>query len=120
VPTLTADQKTDLRQLTGMECTPYDIADTVVQTLYDRAYALGEDTLTTEAITVVSILERLWGQARIKVDQNGELQTEMRSQYFLNIEKMLKRWEAKAGMSGGIISAGTISLGLDQDEETNE
>lgn len=109
----TAEQLQDFRQLTGTECTPQDVGDDVVQRLYDRAFAFGHDESTTEAITVVYLLRRLLGQARIKTDLKREFETEVRSQYFKNIMDMLKYWEGIARAGGFTVSGmGSMSVGM--------
>lgn len=125
--TLTADQITDLRTLTGDLAATVDISNTVVQTLYDRAVTYDLDTRTTEAITVVFILERLLGLARVKVDiGNGEFEIERRSQYFKNLMDMLKRWEAIAVSGGypgagvGFMQSGTLGLGIDWTQDDTD
>lgn len=123
--TLSADEITAYRQLTGDEEATVDFDNATIQALYDRAYAYDLDAGTTEAITVVFILRRKLGMARHKVDIGAaEFEIEKRSQYFKNTMEMLKYWEGIATAGGfdggdlGRISSGTIDLGLDQDEVT--
>jgi hypothetical protein len=126
MPTLTADEITAYRQLVGDECTPENFTDAIVQSLYDRAYVFDLDAGTTEAVTVVYMLRRLLGLARTKVDLNGELQIEMRSQYFKHLMEMLKYWEGIAGAGGfsvsgiGRLSVGKLNLDTDWTETDSE
>lgn len=123
--TLTAAEFTSYRQLTGDEAATQILTDAIIQALYDRAVLYDLDTTTTEAVTIVFMLRRFLGLARLKVDVGaGEFEIEKRSQYFKNLMEMLKYWEAIAGAGGwtgdgiGGLSVGTIDLGLDQDEIT--
>ena len=124
--TLTAAEFTSYRQLTGDEAASVVLDDATIQTLYDRAVTYDLDATTTEAVTVVFILRRFLGLARVKVDiGNGEFEIERRSQYFKNLMEMLKYWEGIAGAGGwtgdsvGTLFFGVIDLGLDEDEITS-
>lgn len=119
MPTLTADQITDFRQLVGDECTEEDISDVQVQAFYDTAYGKSDDSETVEALTVVYILRRLLGKSRKKIDQSSEMQTvnERRSQLFEHLQKLLKYWEGVAGIGGaGALTVGTLDLNIDYTE----
>lgn len=118
--TLSAGELTSYRQLTGDEAATVILADSVIQALYDRALTYELDATTTEAVTVVFILRRFLGLARVKVDiGNSEFEIERRSQYFKNLMDMLKYWEGIAVSGGfpgegvGVMQVGTLGLGID-------
>lgn len=123
MPTLTADQITDFRQLVGDECTEEDISDVQVQAFYDTAYGKSDDSETVEALTVVYILRRLLGKSRKKIDQSSEMQTvnERRSQLFEHLQKLLEYWEGVAGIGGaGALMVGSFDLNIDYTEDDLE
>lgn len=127
MPTLTATELTSYRQLTGDEALAVTLSDSVIQGLYDRAVAYEFDDTTTEAVTVVFILRRFLGLARIKVDGGAsEFDIERRSQYFKNLMDMLKYWEGIAGSGGfsiggiGHISTGVLSMGIDWTQDDTD
>ena len=57
--TLTASQYLYYRRLTGVNTG--ELTDTMIQESYDRAAALDDDTNIIKALTVVDMLEQLWG-----------------------------------------------------------
>ena len=120
MPTLTADQLADIRLVTGSNDTITVITDVMIQAQYDLAYTGAPDSDFILPYTYVYVLRRLWGYQRTRVDRttdHGDRQT--RQQVLDNTKALLDYWEGQAGLSGGgILSAGSISLGLDQDEVT--
>ena len=121
MPTLHALQIDDFRQLCGDLCAPEVISVSRIQWFYDKALLDGGDEQETEALTCVLILRRLLGDARLKIDENGEVNVESRSQIFDHTEKLLKYYEGIAGIGGaGSMKVGSLSLDLDYDEEDAE
>lgn len=109
---LTADLITRLRDLTGDDCTPYELSDTVLQYEYDRA-AFDED------LTMVYLLRRLLGRYVKKIDSSNTV-TNINSRASLlydHIRDLLGDYEARAGVTGGRLRVGTFDYGLDADVE---
>lgn len=124
MPTLTADEIADYRELVGDECTDAVMSDARIRALYDAAYAVdSSDPAATQALTVVYILRRLIGDARKKIDNTSEMSgnRETRSQLFDHLMIMLKYWEGVAGIGGaGALSVGGINMDLDYTTEDLE
>lgn len=123
MPTLTADQITDFRQLVGDECDEEVISDVQIQAFYDTAFGKSDDSETVEALTVVYILRRLLGKSRKKIDQTSEMggNSERRSQFFDHLQEMLKYWEGVAGIGGaGALMVGSFDLNIDYTEDDLE
>lgn len=118
MPTLTADELQDYRQLAGDADEPFDISDDRIQGFYNTAYAKGEDAETTQALTIVAMLQRLYGLMLRKVDKGGEIETEDRSQMTKHFKDALAYWEGVAGVGGaGALGVGTLDLNLIEDCE---
>lgn len=115
---LTADELLDYRQIIGDADEPFDISDDRIQGFYDAAVAKGEDAETTQALTVVAMLYRLYGLMLRKVDKGGEIETEDRSDLKKHYEDAIKLWEGIAGIGGaGAFGVGTLDLNLIEDCE---
>ena len=117
--TLTADELTDIRLVTGADNTTV-MPNATIQAQYDLALADAPDSTLVLPYTYVYVLRRLWGYQRLRPDRNathGDRQT--RSQIKDTTKELLDYWEGVAGLSGGgILSSGTIDLGIDEDEIT--
>src|SRR3972149_5443437 len=85
------------------------LEDLEIQEEYDEAVS-DMDT------AVVFCLRRRLGLAAKWTDRSGEVNSETRSQRWEHLLKLLDYWEQKTGLSGGAIFAGTMDLGLDEDE----
>ncbi len=123
MPTLTAEQITDIRLVTGANDTTV-ISDPLIQTLYDMAYTSAPLTSLVNPYTYVYILRRLWGTQRRKADRTtdyGDRQT--RSQVTDNTKALLDYWEGVAGLgdgAGGVLgtlSTGVLAYGLDATDD---
>lgn len=103
------------RQIGDTNVNEYDLSDSEL----DEEYQDNDEDFDD---TIVSCLRLRLGIALRKIDtsfSDGQgTSSEQRSQEVAAIERMLAYWETKTGTSGGILRAGVISLGLDQDEET--
>jgi hypothetical protein len=107
---LTSAQISTLRRRTGDTNTKApDLEDSDMQALY----TLAVDDLD---LTTVYILRERLGMSVKWTDHSGETRSESRSQRWEHIKQLLEYWEEKLGLSGGGIFAGTIDLGLDEDE----
>lgn len=69
--------------------------------------------------TIVYILRQMLAKTARRTDVRGEFGTDRLSQWHMNIrDTLLPFWEGEAGIaSGGAITAGEISLGLDAVED---
>jgi len=113
--TLTASQYLYYRRLTGVNTG--ELTDTMIQESYDRAAALDDDTNIIKALTVVDMLEQLWGLYLKVIDVRGEVESESRNVIFDRIERQLERWQGQAGINGvGSMSTGTLDLRIDYTE----
>jgi len=113
--TLTASQYLYYRRLTGVNTG--ELTDTMIQESYDRAAALDDDTNIIKALTVVDMLEQLWGLYLKVIDVRGEVESESRNVIFDRIKKQLEYWQGQAGVGGvGSMSTGTLDLRIDYTE----
>jgi len=113
--TLTASQYLYYRRLAGVN--PVELTDTMIQESYDRAAALDDDTNIIKALTVVDMLEQLWGLFLKIIDVRGEVESESRNVIFDRIKQQLEYWQGQAGINGiGSMSTGTLDLRIDYTE----
>lgn len=124
--TLTADQITDIRLVTGADATKEDgtplLTDTQIQAQYDLATTNAPSSDLVDYYAYVYILRRLWGFQRTKADRETDHGAkESRSQIATATKEMLDYWEGIAGLSGtGILTAGVLALNLDTTEDDVE
>lgn len=112
--TLTADQIEYLRAITGDDCVPYDVSDVLLQKLWDRS---GD----SECGTTVELLRIRVAKAAKLVNQSNESgQSRSSSQKYTQLRESLRDWEARCGMSGGVLEMGTLDLRLDTDDDDTE
>jgi hypothetical protein len=118
MPTLTPDEITFYRLLVDDQCDPPDLSDTVIQTLYDKAYAAETDAQDIEDLTVYYMLRVLWAQYRKKTDFTDTTgQRDARSQLFRNVQEMLEKYEKIVGVGMAGLSTGSIDLAIDAVED---
>ena len=113
--TLTITEIARLRKLTGdNDPDDYDLADSELQAEYD-------DAESDFNLTIVNVLRQRLSLRLARIDtsfSDGQgTSSESRSQEVAAIERLLAYWEAKVGVSGGVLYAGTLSLGLDQEDD---
>lgn len=113
--TLTATELKRLRSMTGDTTQPYDVSDLEMNDEYTNA----ESDFDTAIVYVLRI--RL-GKAIKFVDRSTSTAetggSVANNQRWEHIKQLLEYWEQKTGLSGGGIFAGTMDLGLDEDEVT--
>jgi hypothetical protein len=117
VATLTATQLAKIRLQTGAADATVWTAD-IIQAEYDLALVDAPESADIFPYTYVYVLRLLWGETRPNQDYNtthGDRQP--RQQISTITKELLDYWEGKTGLSGGILTSGSISLGIDQDEE---
>lgn len=108
---LSAIQYTRLRDLTGGRTTTSDddhLTDAELQAEYDDA---SEDW----SAGVVYVLRRRLGMLSGFFDVNRDLNSETRSQKRAHLKDLLKDAEDAAGLSGGVLTTGTLDMNLDTD-----
>lgn len=125
---LTAAQISYIRDMSGDDTqdssSAYEVSDATLQAIYDDS-AQGNSDLDK---TVVYVLRRRVGKAARLFGKSGELgYTEQQQQKFENLKGLLADWEARLGMTGGILRAGLLYHHLDYtdddadaDAESNE
>lgn len=110
--TLTSDQIEYIRAVTGDDCEPYDVSDTLMQKLFDRASA-------DECLTIVEAL-------RIRVAKASNLVEESRSdgesrklnQKASQLTTLLKQWSADCDVGEFTLDMGVLDQAIDTDCET--
>jgi hypothetical protein len=111
--TLTPDEITDIRDVIGDDCEPYNLEDEQIQAQYDAA---GSDL----TLTYVYTLRRLWGKLRRMADRTTDHgDNETRSQIVGNTKALLDYYEGLAGLHGAPLSVGVIDLDLDTSDDTS-
>ena len=110
--TLTADQTEYIRAMSGDDCTPYDVSDTLLQKLFgDRA---GDDECRT-IVYVLRIRDAKWSMLVNQSNESGQSQS--LSQKHAQIRNLRQEWEERCGMAGGSVDVGTFDLHIDTDCE---
>ena len=113
--TLNPSEYAYYRRLTGVNTG--ELTDTMIQESYDRAAALDDDANIIKALTVVDMLEQLWGLYLKVIDVRGEVESESRNVIFDRIKKQLEYWQGQAGVGGiGSMSTGSLDLRIDYTE----
>jgi hypothetical protein len=117
---LTAAEFRKTRQMIGdLEPTTtgrQDLSNDEIQEEWDRA--AGHSSERATYLAYYYMLERRWG-VHINATDTDTLQgTKSQSQIVANIEKLMKRYESKAGVADFVMSVtqGTFDFGLDQDD----
>lgn len=116
--TLTAGELLDIRYVIGDDLAAageQELTDVMIQAQYDQA---AKDVPSADLLlpyTYVYCLRRMWGRMRRKVDRVTDNQNrESFSQLSEHAKELLDYWEDKAGLAGRNLTAGLISLGLDE------
>lgn len=108
---LTAAQGARLRNRIGDTVSgDYKLSDTELDTIYTEQ---GSDL----DLSTVAALQELLGIYAMSVDVSdpqGDV-SEMRSQRYEALEKLLEYWESKTGTSGSALSVGLIDYNIDTD-----
>lgn len=115
---LTIAQINRLRKLTGdNDPDAYDLEDTDLQAEYD-------DNDEDFSLTIVSVLRQRYALRMARYDasfSDGQgTSSESRNQELKAIQDLLDYWEKRTGVVGGLsgtLQSGTITLGLDEDDE---
>ncbi len=110
---LTATELTTLRHMTGgIVATPEKdyLTDDQLQAEYAAA---GGDFERA----IARVLRRRWGMLSVNISMAAGAASGANAfqQRFEHIERLLKYWEARTGEGGGLLSVGTMSLGLDSE-----
>jgi len=111
--TLTATEYTRLRDLTGGRTTTSDkdhLTDAELQAEYDDAGSWDA--------SVVYVLRRRLGMAAVYVDKSMDVNSESLNQRVKNMERMLEKAEARAGLGGNTITTGEIDTALDYESSS--
>lgn len=119
--TLTADEITLIRAMSGDDCGDYDVSDVLMQYLHDNMATT--KPLCTSSIplggTIVWVLRARLAKAQKLFNEDGE-NTRSVKQKRDHIKEDLEMWEARCGMSGGAITVSTLDLNLDRDDPETE
>ena len=117
--TLTAAELADIRLVIGAQETA-TFTDAIIQAQYDLALLNAPESDLILPFTYVYMLRRLWAFQRLKANRtttHGDRQE--RIQIKDTSKELLDYWEGVAGLGGGgVLSAGTIDLSLDEAEPT--
>jgi len=108
--TLTSAQKARFRAQCGDTNTTPKIDDTTLQSLYDSA-------ASDEPTTMVYLLRWLVGLAVDEIQFSQGDQQKSGNQHYEQLERLLAYWENKAGMTGGLMTIGRMTLELDADSD---
>jgi hypothetical protein len=119
--TLTADEITFIRAMSGDDCTPPEVSDVLMQYLHDNMATTEPMCITSLPLggTIVWTLRARVAKAAKLFDEDGE-NTRSVSQKYDHLKEMLETWESRCGMSGGAITVSTLDLGLDRDDPETE
>jgi hypothetical protein len=119
---LTADQIEYIRAMSGDDTLTYEVSDLLLPKLYDRAVlvpSVVSGRVSADDVTVVLVLQARVAKAARLVNEINEAQVQKSlSQKFDHLQATLEAWERRTGMSGGVITVGRFSLGLDADCDT--
>lgn len=107
--TLTADQLADLQADIGITDDESVFTDDELHRLFTRA---DEDYPTTVAYS----LKQLWRSAAKFANYTQNASSEEKNQIFKNLGELVAHAEKEAGISGGAISVGSLSLNFLEDD----
>lgn len=120
--TLTAPEITHIRAMSGDNCEPYDVTDEYMQWLHDNRAASEPLCMSSDSLggTILWVLRAREAKATNLFDEDGDGGTRNVSQRLANIQKLRERWEDMCGLSGGVITVGTLDTGLDLSAPSTE
>lgn len=115
--TLTADEITFIRAMSGDDCTPYEVGAEFMQYLHDNAATTAPLCITSLPLggTIVWVLRARLAKAQKLFNETGDSNAGNVKQKRDHIKEDLESWEAKCGMNGGVITIGSFDMGLDVD-----
>jgi hypothetical protein len=115
--TLTPSDIDYIRMMSGDDCgspEDYEVSDSRLQKLHDYGLTLASCACTDSLdLTVVLVLRVRVARAAKLFDEDGEGGARSVSQKRTHLKEDLERWETKCGLSGGVVTIGTLSMGLD-------
>jgi hypothetical protein len=117
--TLTPSDIEYIRAMSGDDCgnpDDYEVSDSLLQKLYDRALTWDACGCAADSLDlgVIQVLRVRVARAQKLYDESSPEGTRASvSQKRAHLEKDLERWESKCGLSGGVVTIGTLSMGLD-------
>jgi hypothetical protein len=107
---LTVDQIEYIRATTGDDCEPYDVSAGLLQKLYDRS-------TDDECLTIVEVLRiRVVKAAKLVNQSTAEGASQSLHQKYTALKELLKDWEIRCGVGVSAVTAGAISLGIDEED----
>jgi hypothetical protein len=120
--TLTADEITFIRAMSGDDCTPPEVSDVLMQYLHDNAATTAPLCITSVPLggTIVWVLRARLAKAQKLFNETGEGNAGSVKQKRDHIKEDLDAWESRCGMSGGVITIGTLDTGMDSDCDESE
>lgn len=120
--TLTANEITYIRMMTGDTCEDYDVSDEFMQYLHDEKATIAPLCTFSDPLggTIVWVLRARVMKATRLFDETGDGSATSVSQKYTHLKEQLAEWESRCGMSGGGVSFGSIDMGIDSDDEGSE
>jgi hypothetical protein len=120
--TLTAAEITNIRMQSGDICEDYDVSNEYMQWIHDNLATTAPLCFSSVPLggTIVWVVRARLAKAVALFDEEGEGGSRSVSQKFTHLEKLLETWESRCGMSGGVITISTLSLGMDTPCEDSE
>jgi hypothetical protein len=122
--TLTADEITFIRAMSGDDCAnpEYEVSDVLMQYLHEYMATTAPMCLSSIPLggTIVWVLRARLAKAQKLTDETGEGNAGNVKQKRDHIKEDLEAWESRCGMNGGVVTVSTLDLGLDRDDPETE
>jgi hypothetical protein len=121
--TLTADEITFIRAMSGDDCPTYDVSPELMQYLHDNAATTEPLCITSLPLggTIVWVLRARLAKAQKLFNETGsDTNAGSVKQKRDHIKEDLEMWESKCGMNGGIVTIGSFDTQLDSDCDDSE